>query len=125
MNLCRAVFLFVFAAASTCAFAADPNSPSAASANTSFRLSRTTPGTEQFVPWFTGTKRLDSQMKLGGSTYALGRESSNSPGMPSENYCLKLRTYKVKRQERFSTMSPGSVDIPPAGLSPTTRFVRP
>jgi hypothetical protein len=107
MNLCRAVFLFVFAAASTYAFAADPNSPSAASPNTSFQLSRKAPGTEQFVPWFTGTKRLDSQMKFGGSTYALRREVSNTPGMPSENYCLKLRTYKVKRQERFSDNESG------------------
>jgi hypothetical protein len=108
MTLCRAVFLFVFAAASTCAFGADPNSSSAASPNTSFQSSRTTPGTEQFVPWFTGTKRLDSQMKFGASTYAVRREASrDSPGMPSENYCLKLRTYKVKRQERFSDNESG------------------
>ena len=101
MTLCRAVFLFVFAAASTCAFAADPNSPSVASPNTSFQLSRTTGDTGQSVPWFTGTKRLDSQMKLGRSTYAVRREASNSSRIPSENYCLKLRTYKVKGQERF------------------------
>jgi hypothetical protein len=59
------------------------------------------------VPWFTGTKRLDPQMKFGASTYAVRREASNTPGMPGENYCLKLRTYKVKRQERFSDNESG------------------
>jgi hypothetical protein len=106
MNLCRALFLIVFAA-STCAFAADPKSPSATSSDTSFQSSRTTPDTVQFVPWFTGMKRLDRQMTSGGSTYPLRRGTSNSPGMASENSCLKLRMYKVKRQEHFSDNESG------------------
>ena len=101
MTLCRAVFPFVLAA-STCALAADPNPPSATSPDPSFKSSRTTPETGQFVPWFTGMKRLNRQMTSGDSTYPLRRGTSNSPDMASENSCLKLRTYKVKRQERFS-----------------------
>ncbi len=102
MTLCR-VFLFAFVVASTgCAFAADPNSSSAASSDSSSQSWSTNADSGQFVPWFRGVKSLNPLLKSDKSPYSLRRETSSAPGMATDNSCLKLRTYKVKRQERFS-----------------------
>jgi hypothetical protein len=103
MHLSRAASLLVVLAASSCALGADPKTVQVTSTVPSVAMESV-----RLVPWFTGATPAD---KIGVQDSKLpdyGRLLWRSgPAMvpdldTSTSTCLKLRTYRVKRQERFA-----------------------
>jgi hypothetical protein len=98
MSLYRVLFLLVFGAIATCAVAADAPQP------ITFEESwLTNLDTLHLVPWFTGAKRVNQELKSDTSAVTWRRSGRILivPPTLSGYTCLKLRTYQVKRQERF------------------------
>jgi hypothetical protein len=109
MTLCRAVLLLLVAVASTGAFAADPNSPPVTSSDQFAQSWRATLDSVPLVTWFTRTKRLNPQVNFVESAKIVPRSGPVvlTPGTLNGVSCLTMRTYKVKRQERFSDNESG------------------
>lgn len=94
MTLSRTVLLLVVLA-STCAYAADQKQqPTTADSSWSTRLESL-----QLVPWFTGMKPDNVDSKAATKADSDAEHILFTPGALQERSCLKLRTYKVRRQE--------------------------
>jgi hypothetical protein len=105
MSLSRLAVLCALAATATYSFATDPNAELVASdIGASLKAVR-------IVPWFTGMHTAHSQLQTDVRPLELWNTGKHriSPGTLSGYTCLKLRTYKVRRQETFSKGESGSV----------------
>jgi hypothetical protein len=102
MSLSRLTVLCAFAAASTYCFSADP------SAKFVDAGARATSESVLLVPWFTGIDNPQVQRDEPREVVPKGKHKIQ-PGTLSGYTCLKLRTYRVKRQETFSEGESGSV----------------
>ena len=104
MSLSRLAVPCVLVAAATWSFAASPDAePVASNLSTSLESVR-------LVPWFTGMHALNPQIQTEERPRVL-RQAGERQILPmlSEIACLKLRTYRVKRQETFSEGESGSI----------------
>ena len=97
MTLSRAVLLLVVLA-SSCAFAADQKQQATAA-----EISWSTPlESLHLVPWFTGMKHVNRDLKAAPKLGTRAERVPLSPGVLQGASCLKLRTYKVRGQEALS-----------------------
>lgn len=97
MTLSRTVLLLVVLA-SSCAFAADPKQqPTTADSSWSTPLESL-----HLVPWFTGMKHVNQDLKATAKLGSRVERVPLNPGVLKETSCLKLRTYKVRGQETLS-----------------------
>ena len=97
MTLSRAVLLLVVLA-SSCAVAADQKQQATAAES-----SWSTPlESLHLVPWFTGTKHVNQDLKAAANLGSRAERVPLSPGVLRGTSCLKLRTYKVRGQETLS-----------------------
>jgi hypothetical protein len=105
MFLSRLAALCALALTSTYTFAADPNTEAIAS------YLRTNLEAVRLVPWFAGMHTVHSKLQADKQPFVLQKAGKGQilTGSPSEYTCLKLRTYRVKRQESFSEGESGSV----------------
>lgn len=112
MTLSRAASLVLFALIANCAVAADPNSTSTITWEPPRQVAGDPP---RPVPWFTGMSRSTTNLSGGG---AVSGEGSVARWLDDPEHflsqlrsasCLKLRVYKVKRQEHFRGNESGFV----------------
>jgi hypothetical protein len=105
MSLSRLAALCAFAAASTYCFSADPSAKFVDSGV------RATQESVRLVQWLTGINLMNPQVQRDEPREVVPKASKHKigPGALSGYTCLKLRTYRVKRQETFSESESGSV----------------
>jgi hypothetical protein len=97
MTLSRAVPLFVVLV-SISAYAADPKpQPTTPDASWSSSLESL-----HLVPWFMGMKHVDHELKRSPKSAIHANPVLQTYGALKGVSCLKLRTYKVRGQERLS-----------------------
>lgn len=97
MTLSRAVPLLV-ALVSISAYAADPK-PQPTTPDASWSSSLESP---HLVPWFTGMKHVNHDLKHAPKSAVHADPALPASGALKGISCLKLRTYKVRGQERLS-----------------------
>ena len=106
MSLSRLAVLCALAATSTYSFAVDPNAePVASDLATNLEAVR-------LVPWFTGMYAVQNQIQADERPLVMWKAGKRgiSPATLNGYTCLKLRTYRVKRQETFSEGESGAVE---------------
>ena len=105
MFLRRLVALCALALTSTYSFAVDPNAEAIAS------YLRANLEAVRLVPWFAGMQagRSKGQADKQPFVFESAGKGQILTGSLSEYTCLKLRTYRVKRQESFGEGESGSV----------------
>lgn len=104
MSLSRLAALCAFAAASTCCFSADRPAKFEDSGV------RATQESVPLLPWLTGIDLMNPQVQRDEPREVIPKAKRKIlPGTLSGYTCLKLRTYRVKRQETFSEGESGSV----------------
>lgn len=97
MTLSRSALVLVVLAAIS-AYAADP----AQQKTTPETSLSTTLGSLHLVPWFTGMKHVNQDLKRDAKPATREQYTLSTPGALKGVSCLKLRTYKVRGQERLS-----------------------
>ena len=105
MSPYRLAAFLALAASSTYSFAVDPSAEAIAS------QLRANLQVVRLVPWFPGMHAVRSNVERDEQRLILWKDGKGQvmAGSLSEHTCLKLRTYRVKRQESFSQGESGSV----------------
>jgi hypothetical protein len=105
MSPYRLAAFLALAASSTHSFAADPKAEAIAS------HLRANLQVVRLVPWFPGMHAVRSNVETNEQPSILWTDDKGQvvAGSLSEHTCLKLRTYRVKRQESFSQGESGSL----------------
>ena len=105
MSRYRLAALCALVATSTCSFAVDPDAEAVAS------YLRANLEAVHLVPWFPGMNAASWKAEASQPPSVLEKAGKGQPlaGSLKESTCLKLRTYRVKRQEAFNQGESGSV----------------
>ena len=104
MFLLRLAALCALTLTSTYSFAADPDAEAIAS------YLRANLEAVRLVPWFAGMHAVHSKVKADKQLFVFEKAGKGQvlTGSLSEYTCLRLRTYRVKRQESFGGGESGS-----------------
>jgi hypothetical protein len=105
MSFYRLAALCALAATSTYSFAVDPNAEAVAS------YLRANLESVRFVPWFPGMQAVQPKVETAKQPLYWWKTNKVQilSGTLRDSTCLKLRTYRVKRQEAFNEGESGSI----------------